>query len=251
MNKKDLISVKNLTISSADKKILNEFSFRLKEGSIHAIIGGSGSGKSTFSYTVLGLIDPSLDFSFDKYNLIDYNYKDISSKDWRNLRGKDICLIPQNPSNAFHPYLTLKTQLKDTFSQKNIQISSAELENLLNVFGFKDPKFTLSQKPTQLSGGERQRIVLSIAYKMSPKILVADEPTTALDPKNEKNVLDLMLKMVSEKNISLILVTHDRRIVKELADEITVLQNGKIMDNFYLNHFHNLKLNTYTIKLLS
>ncbi|MCB1141823.1 MAG: ABC transporter ATP-binding protein [Leptospiraceae bacterium] len=244
------VSSAGILISAGEKVLLNQFRFTLREGEIHSIVGASGSGKSTFSMSLLGLLPDNIKIKWDEFQILSRNYDEIDENTWIHWRGKEICLVPQNPANAFHPYLSIGEQILDSFHVKKVKISKEEIFHTLSEFGFLNPKKTFLQKPPELSGGERQRILLSIAYKMNPKILVADEPTTALDAKNEKSILELMIRIVQEKKISLILVSHDRRIVRELSDRVTVINRGEFIESFPMNGSFPNEMKEYSKRLL-
>lgn len=229
--------------------ILDSFSARIKEGSIHSIVGASGSGKSTFSYILLNIIRSNLRLQYKNLTILNREFKTIDN--WEMLRGKEIVYLPQNPAESFHPYLKIKSQIKDFLGKEKKNIEDSYLIELLSKFSLKNPEYVLNSKPDRLSGGERQRILLAISTEIRPKILIADEPTTALDSINEKLVLKDLIKLKENFQTTILLITHDRRIVKELADEVTVMKNGKNIEFFTMQKgsFPDLK-EEYSRKLL-
>ena len=244
----EILTVENLNIYDKDKYILKDLNLSIRESSIHALVGGSGSGKSTFCFSVLNLLHKSLSQIFHSYIIFSTPY---SSLNWKNIRGKSIFYLPQNPAESFHPYIKIGKQIEDSLNVAGISISKAEICKLLEKFDIYNPESTLQKFPGELSGGERQRVLIAISSRIQPKLLIADEPTTALDPINEKLVLMDLLKLRAEFGTTVLLVTHDRRIVRELADQVTVLKNGVRIESFTLekNSFPELK-DDYTKKLL-
>ncbi len=248
-----LIQVENLHLQFAGKKepALQNFSFSLEKGEVHAIIGGSGSGKSSFAFNLLNLSPEMHIESYQTYQLFGRDKKDFSEKDWVSLRGKRITLIPQNPVHSFHPYMSVGFQITDYLAQKENPIPKTQIAELLGSVGIKDPQKKLHSRPNSLSGGERQRLLIAMSFLLNPEIIIADEPTTALDSFNEKLTLKLLADQILQKNTSLILITHDKRLVRELADKVTVLKHGKIMETFPWKKGVNPDYkNEYTKKLL-
>jgi ABC-type dipeptide/oligopeptide/nickel transport system ATPase component len=230
------IFIENLTIinSTTNKYLLKNFRIELKESTIHALVGASGSGKSTLAFTILNLLPKYFNITFNTFQIFSYDYTSITN--WNSIRGSSIVYIPQNPVDSFHPYIKLITQIFDFFHQKEIKITKKDIISNLSSFGIQDVEKKLGLSPFSLSGGERQRVLIAISSMIQPKIIIADEPTTALDSINERLVLKDLLKINKENLTTILLITHDRRLVRELADEVSVLNNGILMDNFLLNN---------------
>ncbi len=228
----NFLEIQNLTLkdSTSDRDILHNFNFSLKAGSIHALVGASGSGKSTLAFALLNLIPSSFSIQYETFQIFSEDFTSIQN--WNQIRGLSIVYIPQNPVDSFHPYLNLKTQIEDYFREKKIKVKISEILTKMSSLGIKDPEKKLNHTPLSLSGGERQRVLIAISSIIQPKILIADEPTTALDSVNENLVLRDLFKINQNCKTSILFITHDRRIVRELADEVTVLNSGKIMDHF-------------------
>ena len=246
----ETLACKNLSVSDTHgRKLLDNFNFQLSMGKIHALVGGSGSGKSTFCFAIQNLLLNNLKLEFEEFYILGSDFNKIVN--WKILRGKEICYIPQNPADSFHPYFSLKTQIYDTFNEINVKITKLELIFLLNKFGIKNPEEKLEKSPFSLSGGERQRVLIAITSYIQPKIIIADEPTTALDSLNEKIVLRDLIELINTGNTSILLISHDRRIVRELADEVTVLKSGVRVEHFFLTNKSLNGLNEeYSKKLL-
>jgi len=247
-----VVEVENLFIKSKSNKfILEDISFSLEQNQIHAVVGDSGSGKSSFGYFLLNLLSENLQSDYKKFFILGHDGKEISFTTWQKLRGREIFLIPQNPILAFHPYLNIGTQIQDFFRAKNFYFSKEEVMEKFFSLGISEPQKKWDYKPSQISGGERQRILIGLALFSKPKILIADEPTTALDAMNEKKVLEALYKVIVNSQTSVILISHDRRIILEFADEVTVLKNGKFIEKFAIqNNILPLFKSQYTKELL-
>jgi ABC-type dipeptide/oligopeptide/nickel transport system ATPase component len=230
------IFIENLTItnSTTNKYLLKNFRLELKESTIHALVGASGSGKSTLAFTILNLVPQYFKITFTNFQIFSNDYTSINN--WNSIRGSSIIYIPQNPVDSFHPYIKLITQIFDFFNQKAIKISKKDIIYNLSAFGIQDIEKKLNRSPFSLSGGERQRVLIAISSMIKPKVIIADEPTTALDSINERLVLKDILKINKENLTTILLITHDRRLVRELADEVSVLKDGILMDNFLLKN---------------
>jgi peptide/nickel transport system ATP-binding protein len=249
----NLLEVKNLNIEDKyGRKILKQFDFILRKDSIHAIIGESGSGKTSFANSIFHLTHPELKLEFDSYSLFGKSYLDYSEKDWENLRGKKITLIPQNPGKSFHPYISVGEQMRDYFRLKSPSLANEKsILEILEQVQIRDTKKSYHAIPKNLSGGEKQRILVAMAVSVKPEIVVADEPTTALDSFNEKLTLNLLYSLLKNSGIGLVLITHDMRIVRELADDVTVLKTGELIEKITLLNKNMNKLQSeYSQKLV-
>lgn len=249
----NLLEVKNLNIlDKSDRKILNQFDFTLRKDSIHAIIGESGSGKTSFANSIFHLTHPELTLKFDSYSIFGKSYLDYSKSDWENLRGKKITLIPQNPGKSFHPYISVGEQMRDYFRLKSPTLANEKsILEILEQVQIRDTKKSYHAIPKNLSGGEKQRILVAMAISVKPEIVVADEPTTALDSFNEKLTLNLLYSLLKNSGIGLVLITHDMRIVRELADDVTVLKSGELIEKITLLNKNMNKLQSeYSQKLV-
>ena len=249
----NLLEVKNLNIvDKSGREILRNFNFELRKDSIHAIIGESGSGKTTFANSIFHLTHPELCLNFDSYSILRKSYLDYSTKDWENLRGKKITLIPQNPGKSFHPFISIGAQMRDYFRLKFPTLANeVSILEILEQLQIRDPKKSYHSIPKNLSGGEKQRILVAMAIAVKPEIVIADEPTTALDSINEKLTLSLLHSMLKNSGIGLVLITHDMRIVRELADDVTVLKSGELIEKITLLNKNMNKLQSeYSQKLV-
>lgn len=249
----NLLEVKNLNISDkSNRSILKNFHFTLRNDSIHAIIGESGSGKTSFANSIFHLTHADLKINFDTYDILGKSYSNYSESEWEALRGKKITLIPQNPGKSFHPYISVGEQMRDYFRIKSPTLSNKNsILEILKEVQIRDPEKSYTSLPKNLSGGEKQRILVAMAVAVKPEIVIADEPTTALDSINETLTLKLLYKLIKNSGIGLVLITHDMRIVRELADDLTVLKSGELIEKITLLNKNMNKLQSeYSQKLV-
>lgn len=249
----NLLEIKNLSIRDGERYILKNFSFDLRKDSIHAVIGESGSGKTSFANTIFHLTHPALEIQFDHYQILNRDYTELSDREWEEIRGNKITLIPQSPSKAFHPYLSVGSQMKDYYRVKKPSLANqAKILEILEKVQIRNPKKAYESIPKNLSGGEKQRILVAMALSVDPEIVVADEPTTALDSINEKLTLNLLYTLLKNSGIGLVLITHDMRIVREFADDVTVLKSGEQIEKITLLNKNMDRLQSeYSRKLVS
>ncbi|MCC6275719.1 MAG: ABC transporter ATP-binding protein [Leptospiraceae bacterium] len=249
-----LIEISKLEILAAEKRktILGSFDFELKKGETHSIIGESGSGKTTFILSLFSLLSTNLKIEFEKFILLGKNYFDYNESDWTKIRGKKISLIPQNPSVSFHPYIKIGSQIQEYLNYRSA--TKFSLEEIIQAFekvGIQNAKEKINKFPKEVSGGERQRILIASSLLADPEILVADEPTSSMDPINTKLILDLFKTAVSEKKTGLILVSHDMHLVRSIADRVTIIKNGITIESTICSN-RNLDLqNDYSKSLFS
>ncbi|MCC5814948.1 MAG: ABC transporter ATP-binding protein [Leptospira sp.] len=248
MTKNSLLRVKNLSLrlplhSSKELKIqemneqqegkviLDSLDWEFESGKVYSLIGESGSGKTTFALSLFGIIPEQARVSYDEFTVFGSDWKSLTQKDWNQVRGKKISLIPQNPHLAFHPYRKMGDQVCEFFhhTEKNFANRDFILQTW-KQFGLRNPIAAYDSYPRSLSGGEKQRISVSMAYYSPSEIIVADEPTTALDPIQEKNTMEIILKSVQEKGKTLLLVTHDLKLMSRFSDEVIVIKSGKLVE---------------------
>ncbi|XDD51774.1 ATP-binding cassette domain-containing protein [Leptospira sp. WS92.C1] len=221
------IEITNLKVSTPGHPILKGIDFTLQKGEIHCIVGESGSGKSTFASCLLGMTDKELFQRSDRFSLLGLDARYLTEREWQTIRGKKIALVPQNPVWGFHPYRKTGSQILEALSLTNPEYANRnKVIGLLKSVHLHDPKRAFDSLPGNLSGGERQRILILLAVYSGAQIIVADEPTAALDPISETGVLKLLLEFRKEKGLSLIFITHEISIVRAIADTISILYQG-------------------------
>jgi oligopeptide ABC superfamily ATP binding cassette transporter ABC protein len=229
-----LLEVKNLQIKLKhnEKKIIKNSNFSMKKNTCLGILGESGSGKSITCKSLLNILNKNFDISGE----IIFEGKDLlklSQTEMREIRGKDICMIVQNPMTSFDPLYTMENQMTETFCE-HLKISRKEAVSLamevLEKMKLKDISDILKKYPHELSGGMLQRIMIAIAIALKPRLIIADEPTTAIDSLNQKDIIEEFKILKNELNVSLLFVTHDLGVLSVLADNLIIMQNGEIAE---------------------
>ena len=234
-----LLSVEDLSIAfkrdtQSQSRVVSNVSFNIDEQETLALVGESGSGKSVTALSILRLLHkeqvsyPTGDILFEGQSLLH-----APDKELRKIRGNQISMIFQEPMVSLNPLHTVEKQLYEVLSlHRGMQPNAARSEILqyLDRVGIKEPKNKLSAFPHQLSGGERQRVMIAMAILTHPKLLIADEPTTALDVSVQAQIIQLLKELKNELNMSLLFISHNLGIVKKLADKVAVMQQGKIVE---------------------
>ncbi len=253
-----LLTVKNLHVQfrtyAGVVHALRGVDFELSSGDIVGIVGESGCGKTVTASAIMGII-PSPpgeivagEAWFDGRDLLK-----ISEAEARSLRGNSMSMIFQDPMTSLNPVLTIGTQLAEPFT-KHQSLPAAEArtraEELLRLVGISDPASRLRQYPHQLSGGMRQRVMIAMALACKPKLLFADEPTTALDVTVQAQILDLLKKMNQELNTAIILITHDLGVVAGICRRVLVMYAGQIVESAPVNELFANPCHPYTLGLL-
>ena len=226
----------------------------LYEGEALAIVGESGSGKSTVAYSLMGLhnskrVDVEGEILFNGRNILNN-----STSQWQDLRGKDISMIFQNPMSSLTPYLTIGKQVMEPIlrhTSKSVDTARRDAISLLNEVEIGDSEKSLHSYPHQLSGGMKQRVMIASAVSAQPKILIADEPSTALDVIIQAKVLRLMKKELVKRGMSLVFITHDLSVVAGLCDRVVVMYQGRVVESAPVKKLFAEPEHEYTKRLLS
>jgi oligopeptide/dipeptide ABC transporter ATP-binding protein len=215
-------------------KAADDISFVLKKGETLGIAGESGSGKSVTALSIIGLIQwPPGKIVGGEIYLDGKDLLKLSEKEMRNIRGNEISMIFQDPMTSLNPVFTIGKQIIETLIlHQNLNKKDARERaiSLLKEVGIPNPSRRIDQYPHEYSGGMRQRAMIAIALACKPKVLIADEPTTALDVTIQAQILEFMNKLKSEKNSSIIIITHDLGVIAEMADNIIIMYGGKIVE---------------------
>jgi oligopeptide transport system ATP-binding protein len=254
----NILEVRDLKVSfqtyAGEVQAVRGVSFELKKGEALAIVGESGCGKSVTSQTIMRLI-PSPP-SFIKNGSILFEGKDLlklSEKDMQAIRGSEIGMIFQDPMTSLNPTMTVGKQIAEGLvKHQGLSTGEAELRaiELLKLVGIPTPEIRVKQYPHQFSGGMRQRVMIAIALACNPKVLIADEPTTALDVTIQAQIIDLMKELQEKTGSSIILITHDLGVVAEVAQRVVVMYAGKVVEQGSLNDIFYNPQHPYTWGLL-
>lgn len=240
----------NITVDSG-RKVVDDVSFELNAGEILGIVGESGSGKSLTAQSILGL------FPCCKESSIMLNNQELSginNEKWQSIRGQKIGFIFQEPMSSLNPLHTIGNQIAEAILVHH-HISSASARQkaleLLETVGIPNAEQRLKAYPFELSGGQRQRVMIAIAIANQPEILIADEPTTALDVTVQEQILDLLLKLRKKMNMAIIFISHDLSVIHKIADRVLVMKDGKIVEQGFTEDIFNHPQNSYTKTLIS
>ncbi|GAA1234362.1 ABC transporter ATP-binding protein [Prauserella halophila] len=253
-----ILSISDLQISfkTEDGPIdaVKGISFDVEPGEILAIVGESGSGKSVTSMSVPGLLPKTSSITGER-KVENLDLGGLSPKELRKHRGNDIAMIFQEPMTALNPMYTIGWQLRESLQAHNKKMSKADADKraveLLELVGFPEPNDRITQYPHQLSGGLRQRVVIAMAISCDPKIIIADEPTTALDVTVQAEILGLLRQLRDELNTAIVLITHDMGVVADLADRVLVMYQGEIIEQAPVAELFADPQEDYTKRLLS
>jgi peptide/nickel transport system ATP-binding protein len=234
-------------------KAVDDVSFSIEQGKVLGLVGESGSGKSVTGFSILGLVDPpgrvvSGDIIFKGRNLTG-----LPEEEWRKIRGHDIAMIFQDPMMTLNPVLRIDTQMIETVlahEKVSEQAARARAREVLVQVGIPSPDERLKAYPHQFSGGMRQRVAIAIALLHSPALIIADEPTTALDVTIQGQILYEVQKLCRDTGTSLIWITHDLSVVAGLADEICVMYAGRIVERGAVDQVLDEPLHPYTRGLI-
>lgn len=236
-----LLAIKNLSINFGTKSVVNNISFSVFPGETVALLGESGSGKSVTAGAIMRLLNAKVsgEIAFEDTNLLTLNEKKM-----REVRGKKIGIIFQDPMTSLNPTLTIGKQIMEGAITKEKALS------LLHAVGISEPQKRFRQYPFELSGGMRQRVMIAIAISHSPKLLIADEPTTALDTTIQTQILELLKQLQKDLKMATLLITHDLRIVAGIADRVLVMYAGSLVEMGSVSDIYHSPSHPYTEALL-
>ena len=254
-----LIEVKDLKVSfftpAGEVKAVDGISYSLGYNEVMGVVGESGSGKSVEAYSIIGLLQSpgrviGGSITFEGKNLLDFTPEQM-----RQFRGNKVSMIFQNPMTCLNPVYTIGNQLMEALLVHESSISKAEAwkrsVEMLDQAGINNPEKRMKQYPHEFSGGMRQRAMIAMALICKPKLLIADEPTTALDVTIQAQILELMKKLQREANTSIIFITHNLGVVAEICDRVSVMYAGKIIEQGKVNDIFYNPQHPYTKGLLA
>jgi len=255
----NLISVKQLHISfykdKVEKQIIKNISFDIKANEIVAVVGESGSGKSISSLALMGLLPKQISkITSGSILFKDKDLVGLPEKEFQALRGKDIAMIFQEPMSSLNPSMRCGKQVEEILKQ-HFKLSATELTseviNLFEKVKLPNPERILKAYPHEISGGQKQRVMIAMAIACKPKLLIADEPTTALDVTVQKEILELLKDIQTETEMSVLFISHDLSLVSELADRVLVMYQGQIVEQGTTKDIFHLPKHTYTKALIA
>ena len=252
-----LLDVKELSVHFGDKntpfKAVDRISYQVAQGEVLGIVGESGSGKSVSSLAIMGLIDHPGRVSAESLQFENTNLLTLASKAKRQLIGADVAMIFQDPMTSLNPAYTVGFQIMEALKTHEGGTKKARKDRtleLLRLVGIPDPESRIDVYPHQLSGGMSQRVMIAMAIACRPKLLIADEPTTALDVTIQAQIMELLLELQKKECMSLILITHDLALVAEAADRIIVMYAGQIVEEGTTKDIFREPKHPYTQALL-
>lgn len=220
------------TTKRSSKEILKGISFSVREGECLGILGESGSGKSMTTKAILGLLNQDFHITGEAY-FQNTSLLEASSESLRQLRGTEVGMILQNPMTCFDPLYTIGNQMFETFDAHGVVEKSEYVNKAIEVLEsmrIREPQEVLKKFPHQVSGGMLQRIMIGIALSMKPKLLICDEPTTAIDSITQYGIIQEFLRIKKESNVGMVFITHDVSVISHVADRLIVLNKGELVD---------------------
>ena len=258
MQKNTLLQIRNLKTyfytSDGVVKAVDDVSWNVDHGEVIGLVGESGCGKSVTALSILRLIPAPPGKVVDGEILFKgKNLLSLSLEEIRKIRGNDISMIFQEPMTSLNPVFTIGAQVAEAIQLHQRLNKKAALEksiDMLKLVGIPSPEKRVKEYPHELSGGMKQRAMIAMALSCNPKILIADEPTTALDVTIQAQILDLMLKLKDEFDASIVLITHDLGVIAEMARKVVVMYAGKVVEQAGVNEIFENPLNPYTQGLL-
>lgn len=252
-----LLTVQDLQVSFftsyGENQAVRDISFHLNTGETLGIVGESGSGKSVTAKSILALIQPPGKIMNGDIRYKNQSLLQLSEKEWRKIRGNQIAMVFQDPMTSLNPVKTIGYQLSEVIQRHrglSRQEARKESANMLEQVGISDPLKRLDQYPHEFSGGMRQRVMIAMALSCEPELLIADEPTTALDVTIQAQILDLIQDIKEKTNTSVILITHDLGVVAQVCTRVIVMYGGRIMEEAPVEELYRHPTHPYTQGLL-
>lgn len=253
-----LLDVRNLKTAFFNKKqkilVVDGIDLKINKGETVALVGESGCGKSITSLSIMGLVpSPNGKIVAGEIKLDGVDLLGLTEKKMCEIRGKEISMIFQDPMNSLNPVMKIGDQLTEVLMyHQKLKLNQAVIKSIdfLNLVGFSNPEEVMNNYPHRLSGGMRQRVMIAMAMICNPKLLIADEPTTALDVTIQAQVLELMKELNEQFETSILLITHDLGVVSELAERVVVIYGGQVMEESPIDELFDDPLHPYTKGLI-
>lgn len=251
---KSVLDIQNLVVKVGETTLIDRISFQIQPGEIFALVGESGSGKSLTSLAVMRLLPEALSIAAGDIHLHQQSLLNLSEAQMQKVRGKSVAMIFQEPMTSLNPVMRVGDQVAEVL-RVHLGLSSKQAQTkvieLFNEVGIPQAEERINWYPHQLSGGQKQRVMIAMALACEPDLLIADEPTTALDVTIQAQVLKLLKKLRDERGLSILFITHDMGVVAEMADRIAVMQKGKIVETAPSQEFFANPSHPYTRQLLA
>lgn len=225
---KEILSLKNLSVSFDGIKVVRGVDFKIRKGEIHGILGESGSGKSVTAFSICKLHDQanySGEIIFDGDSILEMSDSKLST-----IRGYDIAYVFQNPHESFNPNKKIRNQMREAMSIHGIQPSDDFIVDTLKSVGLKNAEMILKKYPDQLSGGECQRVMIGMSLLCEPKVIIADEPTSAIDASIKKQIIELLKHINKKYGTTIVIISHDIDLVENICDSMTIMYGGIVME---------------------
>ncbi|MCB0461682.1 MAG: ABC transporter ATP-binding protein [Flavobacteriaceae bacterium] len=259
MQKEPLLKIDNLSVSFNSnhklKEVVHRISYELNKNEILGIVGESGSGKSVSSLAIMGLLPKKVSkINSGEIRFIGQDLTQIASEEFQSIRGNDIAMIFQEPMSSLNPSMRCGEQVLEIILQHTSLSKNKAKEEVISLFEqakLPTPEITYKKYPHEISGGQKQRVMIAMAIACKPKILIADEPTTALDVTVQKEIIELLKTLQQENNMSIIFISHDLSLVSEIADRILVMYQGEIVEQGTTHDIFKHPKHTYTQALIS
>ena len=251
---KETLNIENLNVQLKKKNIIKNVNIKIFDGEIVGLVGESGCGKSITALSIIKLIDENvMKITSGKILFNDKNLLSKSDQFLRKIRGKEISMIFQEPMTSLNPVFTIGSQINEVLLiHENLgkKVATERTIDLLKKVGIPSPHISINKYPHQLSGGQRQRVMIAMALACSPKLLIADEPTTALDVIVQAQILKIIKSLKKEYNMSVLLITHDLGLVQDFCDRVYVMYDGKILESAKCRTIFQNPIHQYTKDLL-
>ncbi|HEY2460280.1 MAG TPA: ABC transporter ATP-binding protein [Candidatus Acidoferrum sp.] len=255
----DLLQVRELTVqlptAAGWVRPVNDVSLRIGAGESLGLVGESGSGKTMMALALMGLLPPGAKVGGEALLSGGKNLTELSERAWRGVRGREIAMIFQEPMTALNPVMRIGEQIAEAVQAHEQSLSAKEVRDrmlgALQLAAVPEPEVRAGQFPHQLSGGLRQRAMIAMALAGRPRLLIADEPTTALDVTVQKQILDLLDRLRRELKLGLLFITHDLGVVAQVADRVAVMYSGRIVEQGPVREVLRSPLHPYTQGLLA
>lgn len=248
-----VLTVKDLVVKVGEKTLIDQISFEIFAGEVFALVGESGSGKSLSSLAIMRLLPEALQITNGEINLRQTPLLDLAENQMQKVRGKSIAMIFQEPMTSLNPVMTVGEQVAEVLrihlNLKRQQAKTKVIE-LFNEVGLPNPEQRFDWYPHQLSGGQKQRVMIAMALACEPDLLIADEPTTALDVTIQAQILQLLADIQAKRGMAILFITHDMAVVAQVANRVAVMQNGKILETASIEHFLHNPSHKYTQELI-